>query len=107
MQRRADRLSLLPLSHLCSSAVKTLEEFLAWTDGIESYTRMKAPELYENHSLLTRWLNKHWDALLANLKSQKKGSTTVTSREIKQFMKRINLNMANRELRDVFRAVDS
>eukprot|EP00054_Salpingoeca_dolichothecata_P031739 m.264485 g.264485 ORF g.264485 m.264485 type:complete len:1303 (-) comp27854_c0_seq1:245-4153(-) len=81
------------------------EEVLRWTDGLWAHTRAANVEtdFFSTDKIITRWLERHWSPL-KNAKQERRESMTL--KEVKLWMKDINLKLKNPEIKDFFSQVD-
>ncbi len=78
---------------------KNMDEFLAWTEGIGALTQREAPERYTTDEMRRRWLLKHWCALDGVAKQ------SIGLKDVKMWLTKVNLKLANKECKDFFQAV--
>lgn len=85
------------LKQLCLIA-PTKDEAQAWAEGVWAYSRHVRPELYDTPFVLERWLNKNWVAL-----GESRGS--ISMRDVKVWVSKINFKISTRELKEFFNEV--
>ena len=65
-----------------------------------AHTRWTAPEMYSTEQMTERWLLKHWRALDGEAKQ------SLSLKEIKMWLTKINLKLSNKDCKDYFMQVD-
>lgn len=86
------------LRQICLVAKKK-EEYHAWTDGLWTYTRTMQPVQYQTDRMTERWLQKHWEALQT-------AKHSLTLKDVKLWLQRINLKITSKDIKDAFTEVD-
>jgi phosphatidylinositol phospholipase C gamma-1 len=86
------------LKQICCVATNR-EDLLAWSEGILSRCFIEAPELYSTPVMTRRWLMKWWDMFA-------KGRDSITIKDVKMWLQRVNFKISNRDLKEQFARVD-
>lgn len=87
------------LKQLCLVA-DSQQDYLAWTDALQLFTFYGDQDLYRSSLLRQRWLERNWSSF------DKLGKGSITVKEVKAWMNKVNVKMAAKELKDLFNLVD-